>query len=80
MVTVELPVFVTVTFCVVVFPMPTVPKLTVARLADSIPEPVVFAGVFALVKAVQLDSPALATMVASINAIAIGPTLLRRPY
>jgi hypothetical protein len=49
MVTVEVPVFVTVTLCVVVLPTPTVPKLTVARLAESMPEPVVFDGVFALV-------------------------------
>ena len=49
MVTVEVPVFVTVTLCVMVLPIPTVPKLTVERLAESMPEPVVFAGVFALV-------------------------------
>jgi hypothetical protein len=49
MVTVEVPVFVTVTLAVVVFPTPTVPKLKVVRLAESMPELVVFAGLFALV-------------------------------
>jgi hypothetical protein len=49
MVTVEVPVFVTVTLCVVVLPTPTVPKLTVVRLADSMPVLIVFAGLFALV-------------------------------
>jgi hypothetical protein len=49
MVTVEVPVFVTVKLAVVVFPTPTVPKLKVVRLAESMPVLVVFAGLFALV-------------------------------
>ena len=67
MVTVEVPVFVTVTLWLVVFPTPTVPKLTVVRLADSIPvpEPVVFAGVLALVRPVQLERPMIAITTAS---------------
>jgi hypothetical protein len=65
-VTVEVPVFVTVTLCVVVFPTPTVPKLTVVRLADSIPVPVpVFAGVLALLRPVQLERPMIAIITAS---------------
>lgn len=47
MVTVEVPVFVTVTLWVVVLPSPTVPKLKVVRLAESMPVPVVFVGFFA---------------------------------
>jgi hypothetical protein len=47
-VTVEVPVFVTVTLSVVVLPTPTVPKLTVVKLEESIPERVVFDEVFAL--------------------------------
>jgi hypothetical protein len=46
MVTLEVPVFVTTTLCVVVLPTPTVPKLTVVRLAESIPLPAVFVGFF----------------------------------
>jgi hypothetical protein len=67
MVTVEVPVFVTVTLWVVVFPTPTVPKLTVVRLADSMPEPepAVFAGGLALVRPVQLERPMIAIMTAS---------------
>jgi hypothetical protein len=66
MVTVEVPVFVTVKLCVVVFPTPTVPKLTVVRLADSIPVPVsVFAGVLALLRPVQLERPMIAIITAS---------------
>ena len=71
----EVPVFVTVTFWVVVFPTPTVPKLTVVRLADSIPEPepVVFVGVLALVRPVQLERPRIAIMTASRIIKASGP-------
>ena len=71
----EVPVFVTVTFWVVVFPTPTVPKLTVVRLVDSIPEPepVVFAGVLALVRPVQLERPRIAIMTASRIIKASGP-------
>jgi hypothetical protein len=58
-------VFVTVTLWVVVFPTPTVPKLTVVRLADSMPKPTVFAGVLALVKPVQLERPRIAIITAS---------------
>lgn len=49
MVTLEVPVFVTVTLCVVVLPTPTVPKLTAVRLAESMPVPAVFAGFFSAV-------------------------------
>jgi hypothetical protein len=73
MVTVEVPVFVTVKLCVVVFPTPTVPKLTVVRLADSIPVPVVFAGVLALFRPVQLERPMIAIMTASRIIKASGP-------
>jgi hypothetical protein len=67
MVTVEVPVFVTVKLCVVLFPTPTVPKLTVVRLADSIPVPVpvVFAGALALLRPVQLERPMIAIITAS---------------
>jgi hypothetical protein len=72
---VAVPVFVTVTLWVVLFPTPTVPKLTVVRLADSIPvpEPVVFAGGLALVRPVQLESPRIAIMTASRIIKASGP-------
>jgi hypothetical protein len=46
---VEVPVFVTVTLSVVVLPTPTVPKLMVVRLADSMPEPGTFEVVLAFV-------------------------------
>jgi hypothetical protein len=49
MVTVEVPVFVTVTLCVVLLPTPTVPKLTVVRFAESMPDPGVFEVVLAFV-------------------------------
>jgi hypothetical protein len=75
MVTVEVPVFVTVTLCVVDLPTPTVPKLTVVRLADSmpVPEPDVFDGVLALVRPVQLESPRIAIITASKIIKASGP-------
>jgi hypothetical protein len=59
---VAVPVFVTVTLWVELFPTPTVPKLTVVRFADSmpVPEPVVFAGGLAPVRPVQLESPRFA--------------------
>jgi len=47
MVTVDVPVFVTVTLCVADLPTPTVPKLTVVRLAESIPDPGTFVVVLA---------------------------------
>lgn len=69
------PVFVTVTLWVVVFPTPTVPKLTVVRLADSMPAPapVAFTGGFAPVRPVQLESPRIAIMTASRITKASGP-------
>jgi hypothetical protein len=69
----DVPVFVTVTLAVVVFPTPTVPKLNVVRLAESMPELMVFAGLFALVYAVQLDNPAIATIVASVRTRVTAP-------
>jgi hypothetical protein len=72
MVTVEVPVFVTVTLSVIVLPTPMVPKLTVLRFAESVPEVVVFDGVFALVYGVQLESPAIAIRAVSITMKANG--------
>jgi hypothetical protein len=75
MVTVDVPVFVTVTLCVVALPTPTVPKLTVVRLAEStpVPAPGVFEGVLGFVKLVQLESPRIAIMAASMIIKASGP-------